>query len=126
MFESKKVYELCKAIFVDEQLELETFESKYPLGLYKLLIFYEEMEVLEKLLAEETQKQEKAKIVSGCFSYTLLVNNPILAAYIKNEYISMMIGEILQNTQNLKTKNCPEYSGKAKLFQSWCADRSLS
>ena len=59
--------------------------------MYKLLIFYEEIEILGTLFEKEISDKTKRQIISECFSYALLVNNPILAVFLRNNYIDYML-----------------------------------
>jgi hypothetical protein len=69
--------------FFNRDTEFESFETKYPIGLYKLLIFYEEMTIFEKLYSEEKPGNS---IISDSFSYALIINNPLLGIYLRNKY----------------------------------------
>ena len=80
-------------------LEIKSFPSRYPIGLYKLLILYEEMNVFNFILSEEPSRREKAKIITQSFSYSLMINNPVLAISIQKEYISKAIDDILDDAE---------------------------
>ena len=66
---------------------MDDFNTKYPIGLYKLLIYYEELTVLEALYEEEKEESlNPSNIISELFSYSLMIENPLLAIFFRNWY----------------------------------------
>lgn len=63
------------------------------MNLYKLMIFYEEYSVFELLYEDELALNLKTNIISSLFSYSILLNNPLIAICIRNKYISHMIND---------------------------------
>ena len=72
------------------------FSTKYPIGLFKLLIYYEELTIFEALYEEEKNVvQNSSKIIAEIFSYSLMIDNPLLSIFLRNWYPD----EIFENSR---------------------------
>jgi len=50
------------------------------------MLFYEELEGFNMLYEKERNSEIKETIISESFSYSLIINNPLLAVYLRNKY----------------------------------------
>lgn len=91
---SESLVKLCQAIYNSHKAD--DIDSKYPIGLYKLLIYYEEIAVFESLYLEEKEETANASsIIAELFSYSLMIDNPLLAIFLRNCYAE----EIFDNSK---------------------------
>ena len=50
------------------------------------MLFYEELEGFNMLYEKERNSEIKETIISESFSYSLIINNPLLSVYLRNKY----------------------------------------
>ena len=65
------------------------------------MLFYEEFNVFEQLYEQEKEYNDKNTIMSQCFSYTLIINNPLLALGLRHKYAADMYNEHQQIIDSL-------------------------
>ncbi|CAI2386274.1 unnamed protein product [Moneuplotes crassus] len=85
-FTPEQICELCSLIFFWKGPELSSLDTRFPLSLYKLLLFYEELEAFQLLYSKESNDRLKKIIILKSFSYSLLISNPLIAIYLRNIY----------------------------------------
>ena len=73
-------------IFSWEDEEESEVNSVFPANIYKLMLFYEQLEGFHHLYKWENYEENRIRIISECLSYSLLISNPLLAIYLANTY----------------------------------------
>ncbi|CAI2359412.1 unnamed protein product [Moneuplotes crassus] len=86
LFSGSQIVDLCKLIFTWDNSLDSRLSYLYPLSVYKLLIFYEELEGFDLLYQQETSEDTKDNIIAESLSYSLIINNPLIAVYLSNNY----------------------------------------
>ena len=61
------------------------------------MLFYEELEGFNMLYEKERDSEIKETIISESFSYSLIINSPLLAIYLRNKYPD----ELFQNKDSV-------------------------
>jgi hypothetical protein len=61
---SEDIFELCKLIFSWTDTDLEVISTKYPIALYKLMIFYQELDAFRLLCETETTSKARSQIIT--------------------------------------------------------------
>lgn len=56
----------------------------FPISIYKLLIYYENISLFESLYEKEKFKDKikGSNIITECFSYSIIINNITVAMYL--------------------------------------------
>ena len=58
--------------------EINEYNLLYPLSIYKLLVFYEELTVFDKLYSEEKQLNlSSSQVIVESFKYSLIIDKPL-------------------------------------------------
>ena len=76
--------------FRKNDIDMGVYDTLYPIGLYKLLVFYEEFEVVELLYKQEAEFNHQNEVMTEVFIYALLINNPLLALAISKKYATTL------------------------------------
>ncbi|CAI2371659.1 unnamed protein product [Moneuplotes crassus] len=83
---NSQVFELCTLMYSGQDLFCAKTESIFPIPVYKLMLFYEELEAFQLMFNQELYFASKIKIIAESLSYSLIISNPMIAVFIANMY----------------------------------------
>jgi hypothetical protein len=91
ILEDEEILYLINLLFYDEDNCMDLINI-YSLSLYKLLIYYEKISLFETLYEKEKEldKVKGSNIITECFSYSIIINNMIVALYLLKKYIKVL------------------------------------